>query len=108
MFVTVKRQVCIFLVLSIVFVSSWSAGWAQDDTGKSKLEKDANPVTITIDVLIVRPIGIALIPVTAVICLLALPYTIPQGNTGEVFDKLVGETARYTFKRPIGHKTPFD
>lgn len=106
---TIVRKIFITIfVLTLFAVPFGSAAFAADEEKKLESYDDVNPFTVTMDVVIVRPISLVMIPVTSVLCVLALPYTLAQGNTGEVFDMMVVDTCRYTFTRPIGHDTPFN
>jgi len=58
------------------------------------------------DLVVIRPIGmVATVGGTAAF-ILALPFSIMGGNTGEVWDQLVVEPAQFTFSRPLGHFGP--
>ena len=104
----VKKIFIAIFVVTLFTVPFGSAAFAADEEKKLESYEDVNPFTVTMDVVIVRPISLVMIPVTSVLCVLALPYTLAQGNTGEVFDMMVVDTCRYTFTRPLGHDTPFN
>jgi hypothetical protein len=75
-------------------------------TGSLAAPEHINAISVTSDILIFRPVGIALVPVTAVVFALAYPFTLIGNNTEKVFDVLVAENIKYTFKRPLGHDVP--
>jgi signal peptidase I len=57
---------------------------------------------MVVDVLVVRPLGLATTVVGAVLTVVALPFTIPSGSMRESAQYMVVEPAEYTFKRPLG------
>jgi len=54
------------------------------------------------DLLIIRPIGIAVTAVGTVVFIVSLPFSVPGGNTKDAFQRLVVDPAKFTFKRPLG------
>ena len=54
------------------------------------------------DLLIIRPIGIAVTAVGMAVFIVSLPFSVPGGNTRDAFQKLVVDPAKFTFKRPLG------
>jgi hypothetical protein len=74
--------------------------------GSQAATEDINAVSITADILIMRPVGIAFVPVTAAVFVLAYPFTLIGNNTEKVFDALVAENIRYTFQRSLGEDVP--
>jgi hypothetical protein len=67
-----------------------------------------NPMNVAADVLILRPVGIIMIPVTGLIYGLGYPFAKAAGNEKEVYQSLLGDTIDYTFHRPLGRGEPFD
>jgi hypothetical protein len=65
-------------------------------------------MNVTADVLILRPVGIIMIPVTGLIYVLGLPFALAAGNEREVYQSLLGDTIAYTFHRPLGRGKPFE
>ena len=67
-----------------------------------------NPMNVAADVLILRPLGLIMIPVTGLIYGLGYPFAKAAGNEREVYQSLLGDTIDYTFHRPLGRGAPFD
>ena len=57
---------------------------------------------MVVDLLVVRPLGIAATVAGAVLTVVALPFTIPSGSAAASAHELIVEPAEYTFKRPLG------
>lgn len=54
------------------------------------------------DLVVIRPLGIAATAVGVVFYVLSLPFSLAGGNEEEARQKLMGDPAGYTFKRPLG------
>lgn len=54
------------------------------------------------DLLILRPIGIAVTALGAAVFIVSLPFSVLGGNTKDAFHELVVDPARFTFNRPLG------
>ena len=69
---------------------------------------DANSVTgdrstdMAVDLVIVRPFGLATTIVGMALTIVALPFTIPSGSVRESAQAMIVKPAEYTFKRPLG------
>jgi hypothetical protein len=69
---------------------------------------DASTVTgdkstdMAVDLVIVRPLGLATTIVGAALTIVALPFTIPSGSVRESAQAMIVKPAEYTFKRPLG------
>lgn len=55
------------------------------------------------DFFFLRPLGIAATALGSGLFIATLPFSLPGGNAGEAAKKLVGEPAKFTFARPLGH-----
>ncbi len=55
-----------------------------------------------IDLIVLRPIGLASTVVGSAVFVLGLPFTIPSGSVGDSACELVKRPAAYTFTRPLG------
>ena len=67
---------------------------------QDKEEKD--PGVLAMDILIARPLGILATVAGGAIFLVSLPVSAMTGQTRMVYDKMVREPAKYTFKRSLG------
>jgi hypothetical protein len=63
---------------------------------------DPDPGEVAVDVLVVRPIGIAATAVGAAIFVVALPFAAIAGDVDKAARTLVNKPARFTFRRPLG------
>lgn len=64
---------------------------------------------MAVDLVLVRPLGIAASVIGAAGFVLALPFTVASGSTGETACEWIGAPLDYTFKRPLGdfdHRSP--
>ena len=69
----------------------------QDDTVSGD-----KTTAMVVDVVVMRPLGLAATVVGAVLTVVALPFTIPSGSVGTSARELILRPAEYTFKRPLG------
>jgi hypothetical protein len=67
-----------------------------------------NPMNVTADVLILRPVGLIMIPVMGLIYGLGYPFAKAAGNEKEVYQSVLGDTIDFTFRRPLGRGEPFE
>jgi hypothetical protein len=61
---------------------------------------------VIFDILLLRPVGIVACGLGVVAGIVALPFAIPTGSTGQVMKALVGAPFVYTFVRPVGQLQP--
>jgi hypothetical protein len=54
------------------------------------------------DLLLSRPGGLVATGVGAAVFIVTLPFSMLSGNADEAAEKLIGEPADYTFRRPLG------
>lgn len=57
---------------------------------------------MVVDVVVMRPLGLATTLVGAVLTVVALPFTLPSGSVEASARELIVKPAEYTFKRPLG------
>lgn len=57
---------------------------------------------MVVDLLVVRPLGLAATVAGTALTVVALPFTLPSGSVKESYQSLMAEPAAYTFKRPLG------
>jgi hypothetical protein len=58
---------------------------------------------IIVDILFLRPAGIAAMGVGLVGAVIALPFAALSGSTDRICQRLIREPFEYTFKRPVGN-----
>ena len=67
-----------------------------------------NPMNVTFDALILRPVGLVMIPVMGLVYGISYPFAKAAGNEEETYQSVLGDTIDYTFHRPMGRGEPFD
>ena len=95
----ISRHLAVIAVLAVVFIpgSGHQAIAAQYSTDQTSPEK------MIVDLVIARPIGIAVTAIGTVFFIASLPFSALGGNTKEAARELVGFPAYFTFQRPLGH-----
>ncbi len=61
-----------------------------------------------LDIIIIRPLGIASLAAGTVFFLAALPFTLPSRSVGAAAERLVADPFTFTFTRPIGETNDFN
>ena len=119
------KMICLTIVLALVL--NPGVCWSQPPAAKQDVpvEKDEatpeepeeneasikpgpNPMNVATDILILRPVGLVMIPVTAIIYVIGYPFAAASGTQEETYQSLVGNTIEYTFERPLGEGAPFE
>lgn len=72
---------------------------AADDPGTVSGDRATDMI---VDVVVMRPLGLATTLVGTVLTVVALPFTIPSGSVRDSAQALIVQPAEYTFKRPLG------
>ncbi len=93
-----KRSIFFFLVVSLAFVPFTTSALAESATAT----QDNSAGGMTVDLLLVRPVGIASLVLGSAVFVAGLPFSLLGGNTGESAKKLIAEPAKFTFNRPLG------
>jgi hypothetical protein len=70
------------------------------EKGQNKVQN--SPVAMTIDLIILRPLGLVATLGGTLIFVVSSPFSALGGNLGEAWNSLVVTPAEYTFKRPLG------
>ena len=65
-------------------------------------KENVDPASIAIDAVVVRPIGVVVTAVSAVVFVVALPFAAAANQVPETAEKLVAHPARVMFCRPLG------
>ncbi len=101
------KTLCLIIVLALVLAP---APWTQaaDDEGDKPIKPGPNPMNVATDILILRPVGLIMIPVTAIVYVIGYPFAKASGTEEETYQSLVGDTIDYTFERPLGEGAPFE
>ncbi|GAO36891.1 hypothetical protein SCT_2306 [Sulfuricella sp. T08] len=57
---------------------------------------------MVVDLVVVRPLGLAATVIGTVMTVVALPFTLPSGSVESSARELIVRPAEYTFNRPLG------
>ena len=102
-----KKIMAICLTAALLWPACGSAVFAgntEESIPEEQIETEDIPVII--DVLILRPVGLASCVVGLAAAVIALPFAIPSGSMKKVSQALIEEPFYYTFKRPLGKNMP--
>lgn len=93
-----KIAILVLLTSLVLFLFQGSAVLAQEHIE----QLDDKGGYMIGDLVVMRPLGIAVTAVGAVAYVISLPFSLLGGNEAEARQKLVLEPAGYTFRRPLG------
>lgn len=97
------------IILITILGSVMGAGLALGDTPyKDPQTPPPNPMNVTADLLVLRPVGLIMIPVMGLVYCLSYPFAKMAGNEQETYQSVLGDTIDFTFRRPMGRGEPFD
>ena len=88
------------LIIGLVMLP-FAALAATDDENKYVVK--SSPEVMTVDIILVRPLGLAATVFGAAVFLVSSPFSAMGGNTREAWGTLVADPAKFTFQRPLGH-----
>ena len=91
-----KRAGLIFMTISLVFMSLYTMGWAEEKWSKDDPVKDEWNI---IDLLLARPIGVAAGIIGTGVFIVSLPFTIPTGSVEDAAQMLVVKPFSFSFER---------
>lgn len=97
-----RRIFMMFLAVAMISIACGPA--FVEGAGRSfPVQKNgANDIPVIIDVLVLRPVGLAACVVGLAAAVIAMPFAIPSNSTDKVYQALIAEPFYYTFKRPLG------
>lgn len=93
-----KQCVIFVLITALVFIPFTTSALAKSEA----LSESNNAGAMTVDLLLVRPVGIVSLALGSAVFIVALPFSLLGGNTGEAAQKLIADPAKFTFNRPLG------
>ena len=85
------------LIALVIAVAPLSATAENNDTVTGDKATD-----MVVDLVVVRPLGVAATVIGTVLTVVALPFTIPSGSVESSARELIVKPAEYTFNRPLG------
>lgn len=71
-------------------------------TSQAQLNRDPDALTMIADGLVARPAGAAVTAVGVAAFVVTLPFSAISQSTRSAWDSMVGNPARFTFRRPLG------
>lgn len=102
------KPVCLALVLVLALCPGAWGETPADEIDDGPIKQDPNPMNVATDVLLLRPVGLIMIPVTAIVYVIGYPFAKASGSEEEAYQALLGNTIEYTFERPLGEGAPFE
>jgi ABC-type molybdate transport system permease subunit len=90
------KKMAVAMLIAVTLIISSAPVFAYQDEG----------MDMTMDVLIVRPVGLAATVLGTALFIVALPFAIASGSVGATACALVVMPCKYTFVRPIGDFSP--
>lgn len=101
------KTACLVIVLALA-LGPGAGAQVLDAEDDEPIRQNPNPMNVTTDLLLLRPIGLVMIPVTAILYVISYPFAKASGSEEETYQSLVGDTIKYTFERPLGEGAPFE
>ncbi len=93
------RISCIFsLCLTLTLSTITGSVIAAEETP----QKEVSAEMMTIDLLLVRPLGIVATVLGGGVFIVSLPFTALGGNVEGAYNALLSDPAKFTFVRPLG------
>ncbi len=109
----VRRIVC-FVVLLVLVFPCWTLRSEEASESTRLMETQGSPYpqqeshaypnegAITVDLLLVRPLGFVSMALGLGLAVVATPFALASGSTGPVYERLVSEPYNFTIRRPLG------
>ncbi|MGA7178707.1 MAG: hypothetical protein WBX11_03835 [Thiobacillaceae bacterium] len=91
------RRLMAGLIAFALIAAPWSS--LADDPNTVSGDKSTD---MAVDLLIMRPLGLATTVIGTALTIVALPFTIPSGSVRESAQMMIVEPAEFTFNRPLG------
>lgn len=96
----IKKALIACLLATVLALNPLTATASQ--TKKNKNREPADPAAMIVDLVIARPLGLAVTVAGSAFFVVSLPFAALGGNTGDTWQSLVVNPAEYTFARPLG------
>lgn len=97
-----KRFTVVVLTIVLIFGIYAPVPAESMDMQPPDQEKGFDDIPVVIDVLILRPVGLATCVLGIAATIVAMPFALPSNSTKQVYQHLIADPFYYTFKRPIG------
>jgi len=105
---TATRLQAGIILLAIIGVTMGAGNVFGDEQFIEPRTPPPNPMNVTADALILRPVGLVMVPVMGLVYAISYPFAKAAGNEQETYQSLLGDTIDYTFHRPMGRGAPFE
>lgn len=92
-----NKKLKAWFIALVLAVAPLSATAENNDTVTGDKATD-----MVVDLVVVRPLGLAATVVGTVLTVVALPFTLPSGSVESSARELIVKPAEYTFNRPLG------
>jgi hypothetical protein len=92
-----RRRLKAFMLALALAIAPLPA--AADDPNTVSGDKGTD---MLVDIVVMRPLGLAATVIGTALTIVALPFTIPTGSVGDSAREMIVKPAQYTFKRPLG------
>ena len=94
-----KKSIIFSVIAALVLVPFGPVLAASDDPF---VDDDPESLKMAVDIVMVRPLGIAATLVGTALCIVAFPFSALGGDTSTPFEKLVKDPYNFTFNRQLG------
>ena len=96
----IKRCIILFLLTALLAAPFQVLA---TESGVIRTEESPDPMVMTLDLVLVRPLGFLTMLGGTVVFIVSSPFSALGGNIDEAADALVVDPAKFTFQRPLGH-----
>ena len=102
-------RICAGMILISILGCTLGAGLAfSGEPYQDPQTPPPDPMNVTADALILRPVGLIMIPVMGLVYCISYPFAKMSGKDEEAYQSILGDTIDYTFYRPMGRGEPFE
>jgi len=95
-----KTIASFFLVLSLIISPIF---WGTGAAGTNNLEGQKDPMAMTVDLVLCRPLGFVAMLGGTLVFVVSSPFSALGGNIEGAWNSLVVNPAEFTFKRQLGN-----
>lgn len=97
---------CLIVCLSLWMFATLPLAYASGHYGGNTEAKEKVPGEVMIlDLVVLRPLGLAATVIGTVALVVSLPFTLPTRQLDVAVKTLVVKPGKYTFVRPLGYAT---
>ncbi|MGQ4810607.1 hypothetical protein NKDENANG_04090 [Candidatus Entotheonellaceae bacterium PAL068K] len=100
---TTKLRIAALLAVCLLLVAGLAQAQNMRRSEVPSESKEPNAGEMLIDIIFLRPLGLAGTALGVAAYVISLPITLPTKRAKTAGQKLVLDPAKYTFTRPLGH-----